>query len=392
MKNKIIFIIIIGWLIFFPLVTQAQNESATNDYETITTIEPTAEIQTLATPLKAVVFRAKVLEILEEKNIERENGSWGVSQKLSLKIISGDQKNQEVVYNGLNKFDILNTHKYQPKDQLIIQQITYSDNSVEYIIMDYDRQNIIYWLTALFILIIIIIGGRKGWRSIVGLLVSFFIIIKLLLPLILNGFNPLLIALVGSGLILTMIIYINEGWGRKSHLAILSVFLTLSITLILAVIFSSLAKLTGLNQEESLFLIGATKIPIDFKGLLLAGFLIGAVGVLDDIIIGQIEAVKQLKLANPLMSAKEIFKSANQIGNTHLGAIINTLFLTYAGASLPLLLLFSLQLEPAMTFSQIISNELVATEIIRTLVGTIGVAMSLPISTWLATHWLKVKK
>jgi uncharacterized membrane protein len=125
--------------------------------------------------------------------------------------------------------------------------------------------------------------------------------------------------------------------------------------------------------------------------LLLAGFLIGAVGVLDDVVVGQIEAVRQIKEANPFMSFWKLFRSAYKVGNTHLSAIVNTLFLVYAGASLPLLILFSLGENSSITFSGALNNELIATEIVRTLVGSIGVALSIPISTLLAAKWLKIK-
>jgi uncharacterized membrane protein len=167
-----------------------------------------------------------------------------------------------------------------------------------------------------------------------------------------------------------------------------SVFISLLITLGLSVLFTFLTRLSGLNEEAG-FLLDMSATKINFQGLLLAGFLIGAVGVLDDVVIGQIEAVGQLKKANPFMSSWDLFKSGYKIGNTHLGAIINTLFLTYAGASLPLLLIFSLQDGSVVNFSQAINNELIATEIVRTLVGSIGVALSMPIATALGAKFLK---
>jgi uncharacterized membrane protein len=196
--------------------------------------------------------------------------------------------------------------------------------------------------------------------------------------------------LIGGLLILTVIIYLTEGFKKKSHIAIISVLLSLAVTLVLSVVFTKLTKLSGLSQEEATFLIGMTKIPINFQGLLLAGFIIGAIGVLDDIIIGQIEAVEQIKEANPSLQPKKVFSLAYKVGNTHLGAIINTLFLTYAGAALPLLLLFVLNEDAGLTFSRLINTEVISTEIVRTLVGSIGVMLSMPIATFLAS--IKFKK
>jgi uncharacterized membrane protein len=162
-------------------------------------------------------------------------------------------------------------------------------------------------------------------------------------------------------------IYITEGIKRESHLAILSVLFSLLFILILSLIFTNLSKLTGLAQEEAIFLIGNGNLALNFKGLLLAGFIIGAIGVLDDIIVGQIETVVRLQEANPNLPAKKIFSLAYKVGNTHLGAIINTLFLTYAGAALPLLLLFVLNQSGGLTMSRVLNTEIISTEIIRTL-------------------------
>jgi uncharacterized membrane protein len=338
------------------------------------------------------IFKVRVEKVLEEQIEIKEDGFKSIKQNLLLKVTSGEAKNKEFTYTGISEFDVVAGNQYQEGDKLIIQQVTYPDQSENIIIVDYNRENYLYLLLLLFIIIAIIVGRKKGLRSLLGLIASFLIIVKFILPQILNGANPLIIALLGSSLILILIIYINEGFNKKSHISILSVFITLSITLFLAVVFSTLTKLTGLSNEEALFLVGKTKQAIDFKGLMLAGFLIGAVGVLDDVIVGQVESVKQLISANPDFTKKELFKSAYAIGNTHLGAIINTLFLTYTGASLPLLLLFTIKQEPFLTFSQTINNEIIAIEIVRTLIGSIGVALSLPITTFLAIYFLHTLK
>jgi len=249
----------------------------------------------------------------------------------------------------------------------------------------------LYILTIVFAVIVVVAGRSKGVKALISLVLSFFVIIKLILPQILAGSNPLVVGVIGAFLILAIMIYLTGGFNQKSHLAIVSVLLSLVATMVLSVIFTNLTRLTGMAQEEAAFLIGIGKQAIDFKGLLLAGILIGTVGVLDDVIVGQIEAVEQIKEANPDLSKVEVFRRAYKIGNTHLGAIINTLFLTYAGASLPLLLLFVVHQQPFLSVSSVINNEIIATEIVRSLVGSVGVALSLPVSTYLASNYLKIK-
>ncbi|MDO8668667.1 MAG: YibE/F family protein [Candidatus Buchananbacteria bacterium] len=338
------------------------------------------------------VFEAKVIRILEQTEIEREGGSKAIQQNILLLGLTGEWKNKEIKYEGISDLDVVGNNTYKAGDKVLVQRSITSENEDKFYIVDFVRRGYLYLLAFIFALVIVAVGKIKGLKALISLAVSFLIIIKLILPQILSGTSPLLVGVLGSFAILVVMIYLTEGLNKKSHLAIVSVLFSLVITMALSIIFTSLTRLTGLAQEESTFLIGIGQQAIDFRGLLLAGMLIGTIGVLDDVIVGQIEAVQQIKEANPNLSSGAVFKMSYQVGNAHLGAIINTLFLIYAGASLPLLLLFTIHQEPFLSFNQVINNEIIATEIVRSLVGSIGVAMSLPISTYLASYYLKLKK
>ena len=145
-------------------------------------------------------------------------------------------------------------------------------------------------------------------------------------------------------------------------------------------------------QEEVMFLIGFGKTMINFKGLLLAGIIISTLGILDDVVVSQIVSVEEIKRANPKLSNVVVYRKTMKIGVSHMSSMINTLFLVYAGASLPLLLLFTIHQAPFLNFNQIINNEMLATEIVRTICGSIGIVLSIPISTFLASYFLKVKQ
>lgn len=334
------------------------------------------------------IFQAKVIEILQEQQIDRGDGSQKTQQNLLLLGTEGFYKDKEIKYEGISEVDVAGSNIYKVGDKVLVQKIVDFNDEERFFVMDYVRSGKLGFLAFLFMLIIAVTGGKKGWRAMLGLVVSFLIILKFILPQIISGSNPLIISLFGSFFILVAMIYITEGINRKSNLGLVSVFISLVATLFLSWLFVSLSKLTGLASEEAVFLIGIGERIIDFRGLLLAGMLIGAVGVLDDVVIGQIEAVKQIKAANPNLPFWQVFKMGYEVGNTHLGAIVNTLFLTYAGASLPLLILFTLGQNEALTFAQAINNEMVATEIIRTLTGSIGVALSMPIATFLGAKYL----
>ncbi|OGH91569.1 MAG: hypothetical protein A2534_04500 [Candidatus Magasanikbacteria bacterium RIFOXYD2_FULL_39_9] len=343
----------------------------------------------LQRPTDDRVFKAKVIKITEEKVVSREDGSAAVQQNVLLLGLEKEWKNKEIAHLGISEIDVLSANTYKVGDKVLVSEVKSIEGAVDYYIVDFVRSGYLFWLAFIFAVVIIVIGKKKGVKALVSLIVSFFIIIKFIIPKIISGGNPLVVGVFGSLIILGIIIYLTEGWKRKSHIALVSVFFSLIITFVLSWIFTSLTRLTGLAQEEAVFLLGVNGGSIDFRGLLLTGILVGTVGVLDDVVVGQIESVRQIRKANPELTNKQIYKSAYEVGNTHLGAIINTLFLTYVGASLPLLLLFYLNPTGLVTFSQIINNEAIATEIVRTIVGSIGIALSIPISTYLATVWLK---
>jgi len=335
-------------------------------------------------------FKSEVIEVIKIEEKIREDGTKFKQQDLKLLGLEGAWKNKEIIYKGISDIEVANANFYKAGDEVYVEGYTDESGQDIFYVVDFVRSRYLYILFIIFVLAVLLVGRSKGFKALISLFLSFVVIIKFILPQILNGRDPFLISLIGGLVILGIIIYLTEGFKRKSHIAVLSVLISLSSTLILSVIFTKLTKLSGLAQEEAAFLIGVGNVEINFQGLLLAGFIIGAIGVLDDIIVGQIEAVEQIREANPNLPTKKVFQLAYKVGNTHLGAIVNTLFLTYAGAALPLLLLFIINQNSGLTFNRLINTEIVSTEIVRTLVGSIGVMLSMPIATFLAS--IKLKK
>ncbi len=338
------------------------------------------------------IFKARVIRILEERDLSRPAGATVRQQNVELVALSGEEAGQVFEFFGISDLDVVVSNNYRPGDRVFVMKSINADGQSVYYITDYIRSRGLWLLLIVFILALFAVGGFKGLRAIISLALSLLVILKILAPLVLQGVNPLLVGIPVSFLILMILIYLTEGWHRKSHIAIISIALALLATTALAVLFTYLTRLTGTGQEEVTYLIDAAGRAIDFRGLLLAAIIIGALGVLDDMAIGQIESVEQIKLANPSLNIKEIYRSALKIGQAHLGAITNTLFLAYAGAALPLILLFSLKQEPFLSFAQVINNEEIATEVVRTLVGVIGLCLVMPISTLLAVIFIKNKQ
>ncbi|MDD3939708.1 MAG: YibE/F family protein [Patescibacteria group bacterium] len=367
MKKRLynLFLLLFAFLLFFPFTLQAQQTEG------------------------LISFTAKVVEIKDSVSKTSSEGGEFTQQNLYLEAISGPRQGEFFLYEGISEVEVANQKIYQVGDKVFVDVFSTDEGGEIVYVTEYVRSKSLLILAFIFIVIFLLIGKGKGLRALLSLVLTFIIIIKFILPLILAGHNPFLISLAGGLIIMILVIYITEGWKRKSHLAILAVIFSLLVTLILSLIFTSLTRLTGMAQEETVYLLGLGSLVLDFRGLLLAGILIGAIGVLDDIIVSQIEAVERIKEANPSLSPKRVFSLAYKIGNTHLGTMVNTLFLTYAGAALPLLLIFVLSRESGLDLSRAINSELISTEIIRTLVGSIGVMSAMPIATFLGAYGLE---
>ena len=333
-------------------------------------------------------FRAQVIEILEEKVIINEAGEEIKQQNLKLKGLNSDFDNEEFIFYGIGDIEVVLSQNYKVGDRVIVSHNQYPDGESVYYIIDFVRNGQIYLLALIFVLIVVLIGRWKGLRAIISLLITFFIILKFILPAILNGYSPVLIGISGGFIILFFIIYITEGINKRSHIAVLSVLASLLITGVLAVIFSNSMRLTGMS-EESIYLINLIEGTINFRGLLFAGVIIGSLGVLNDMVVSQVYTVREIKETDMSLSNKDVFKKAYRIGVSHMSSMTNTLFLAYAGSSLTILLLFSIG---GMNFNDVLNNHLISTEIFRSLVGAIGIVLSMPVSTFLAVRYLKNKK
>lgn len=235
-------------------------------------------------------------------------------------------------------------------------------------------------LALIFAAVVIALGKWRGFAALIGIGVSLAILIQFVLPAILSGRNPLAVSLVGSSAVMFIALYMSHGVNVRTTSAMLGTLASLAITALLALTFVELAQLTGFASEEATY-IQVASASINLQGILLGGIIIGTLGVLDDVTITQASAVWELHQANPAMGAAQLYRSAIRIGRDHIASTVNTLVLCYAGAALPLLILFTLA---ESQFTDVLTGELVAEEVIRTLVGSIGLVASVPITTGLA--------
>ncbi len=263
------------------------------------------------------------------------------------------------------------------------------DGSDWYAVSEPDRLPALYFFLGLFLLVVIFFGGKQGIRGLLALIMSIGFILMVMLPGILHGYSPLLVAIGTATLIIILGSYITHGVNRTTSAAVVGMIATIALTGILAALAVKFTRLSGFANEEAVYLNFNTQGTIDFAGLLLGGMVIGLLGVLYDAAIGQAVAVEELADAGQHLSQKVIFKKALRIGREHIGALVNTLAIAYVGASLPLLLLYSTGNAPLHIS---MNREIFATEIIRAIVGSIGLILAVPITTLIATSMLVKKK
>ncbi|MFI8947805.1 YibE/F family protein [Streptomyces sp. NPDC053750] len=251
---------------------------------------------------------------------------------------------------------------------------------LQYSVTDINRRLPLALLAGIFALAVVVVGRLRGLMALVSLAISFLVLNFFILPAILQGSNPLVVAVIGSSAIMLIALYLCHGLSARTSVAVLGTLISLVLIGVLGSLFIGWAALTG-NTDDNTGLIHGLYPTIDMSGLLLAGVIIGSLGVLDDVTVTQTSAVWELHEANPSMGWRGLYRAGIRIGRDHIASVVNTLVLAYAGAALPLLLLFSIAQSGVGTVA---NSELVAQEIVRTLVGSIGLVASVPVTTALA--------
>ena len=268
--------------------------------------------------------------------------------------------------------------KLEAGDRIIVG---YEPANDVYFYTDRDRRGTLLVLGALFGAVVIALGRWRGVTALIALGASVAVLLQFIVPAVLDGRSPLLVAIVGSAAVAYIALYLSTGFNTMTTVALLGTLVALALTAILGWAFFAASKFTGAVSEEASYLRIVTDL-VDVRGLLLGGVVIGALGALDDMTVTQASAVWELRRANAALTRRELYQSALRIGRDHVGSTVNTLLLAYVGASLPLMLLFVLSNQSLGTVA---NSEVVAVEIVRTLVGSIGLVAAVPATTWLAS-------
>jgi len=341
-------------------------------------ILPVASLaQTVHQELQETV-KAEVTKILSEEKREIPHTSVTTTiQMVEAVVKSGSVVGKTITFE--NDLLILNSG-----DRIFINRLVSIDGAEYYQFKDVDRRFSLLWLALLFAILLIWFAGRQGLRALFSLALSVVAILFVLVPALLKGYNPIWVSLAVSGIILALVFFITHGFNRRSLIAFSGTFGAVFFTCILATFWVEAMRLTGLSSDASIYLNFSTQGELDFTGLLLGSIIIGILGVLDDVSITQASVVQELKAANHKLSFLELYKRAIRVGRDHVASLVNTLALAYVGVSLPLIMFLTQSDAP---FGMIINQELVATEMLRIMVGSIGLILAVPLTTLLAAWW-----
>ena len=324
--------------------------------------------------------RAEVVQIIEEGTIDMD-GRPQPYQIARVKVLEGEYKDIIMEIDFGKRQIRSDDYRLAPGDHVLIELGKTPDNLITSYFADFVRAPALLWLTGIFAVAILLISRWKGLRSLLSLVFSLLMIIGYIIPHILAGEDPLIVSIIGSTILLGVTLYLTYGWNLKTHAAVLGMILVLLLTGVLSAIFVVVARLNGTGDENTMFLMQMMKTPINLRGLLLGGMIIGALGVLDDLVTTQASAVFELHHASPSFGFVGLYRSAMRIGQDHVAATVNTLVLAYAGASLPMLLMFSLARGD---YAYLVNFAVVAEEIVRTLVGSLGLIAAVPLTTAIA--------
>ena len=322
--------------------------------------------------------RAEVVAIPEtyERDIIGTNTTATV-QVLQVRILEGEKENTVVSFEN----DVL---LLEEGDTIFVNRLETIDGVEYFAFKDVDRRGALAVLAVFFVGLLVIFAGQQGVRAVMSLIGSIGVIVFVLVPLLLSGYPPVLTSVAIAAVILALVIFVTHGTNARATIAFAGTVGAVVATGVIATVWVEVAHLTGFASDASVYLNFSTQGALDFRGLLLGSIMIGVLGVLDDVAITQASVVRELKSTDRTLSMYELYRKALRVGRDHIGSLVNTLALAYVGVSLPLVLLFA---RTDAALGTILNQEVIAAELVRTLVGSIGLILAVPLTTLLAAWW-----
>lgn len=324
-------------------------------------------------------LEGRVVEVLAEEELVIAGQTQPV-QRVLVEIARGSQRGQRIEVLHGETTVLTEGTRVAAGNRVLLERAAGPDGE-QYYISDFVRWPALLILTLLFAVAAIVVGRSVGLRALVSMGISVLGIAGFIIPGIMAGHDPLLVCLFGALLLMTASLYLTYGWTWKTHTALAGLTVSLLATALLSVLFVRLGHLAGFGSEEAGFLAYLGEMQVNLRGVLLGGIVVGAVGVIDDVAVGQASATFELHRANPQLTWSQLFRHSMVIGRDHIASMTNTLLLAYVGASLPLFLLMAGLHVP---LAQTLNREFVAEEIVRTLTGSLGLILAVPVTNLLA--------
>lgn len=273
-------------------------------------------------------------------------------------------------------------------DTLVLTRDAGAEGGPAYGFFDYERDTPIIALAVTFAVVVGLVARLRGLASLVGLAFAFFVLLQFVLPGLLSENSPTLVSLVGSAAIMFVVLYLAHGFSARTTTALVGTLFGLTLVAVLGSLAVSAARLTGLTSEETVRLQGYDPT-LAFSGLVLAGIVVAGLGVLNDVTITQASAIWQLHEVSPEMSWRELYARGVAVGRDHIASTVYTIVFAYAGAALPLLLIFELSPTPMWT---LVTSSALAEEVVRTFVGAIALVLAVPVTTAVGAFFAKASE
>jgi uncharacterized membrane protein len=308
-------------------------------------------------------------------------------QAMTLKISSGDESGKMITIEEEDRFSQAKSLAPKVGDLVTVRKSFSLDGTFRYEVDDRYRLRSLFFIGLLFFALVLWFGRIRGVGSIFGLLASIAVLYWFIVPRLIAGDNPITTTLIGALIIALLSMFLAHGFNRQTSIALVSTLVTLILSVTIAWFFTRTTALFGFGTESAFYLTSNVSGNFNFQGLLLGGIIIGMLGVLDDVTTTQTATVAEIKHADPSLPRHELYRRGLRVGREHIASLVNTLALAYAGAALPLFLLFKLNdSQPAWV---IMNSELIVEEIVRTLSGSVALILAVPIATWIASRWIR---
>lgn len=331
-------------------------------------------------------MRGRVMSVIKEGVTDDAQ----IIQIVDVRLTTGPDTNKIVRIEYVSSNQKTKDQQVVEGDQVVVIKVPNDDETVYYI-SDFYRIPSLALFAIIFVVVVLALGRFRGFTSLLGLATTVGVLLLFIIPQVLAGHNPIIITLLGAPLIILFSMYLAHGFRKQTHIAILGTVITLVIAIVAAFAAVYVGHLFGTGSEEAMYVLTSSPFPLDLRGILLAGIIIGALGVLDDVTTAQTAAAHEIHDTKPTMQFGELFMRVMRVGQEHISSLVNTLVLAYAGATFPLFLLFYSTKETQPLWV-VFNSQQIAEEIVRTLVGSVTLILAVPISSALAAWWYTKKQ